>query len=108
MSAEPQHPINPADGQVGLVVHWEKATKTKTIVKARFNGTLIHSHAFDLNSASGRASYAQAVAEKIQAARDQKLETAREARKVRRLKPMQGKMILPGETEAGSAGTQPC
>ena len=59
MSPEPQHPGNPAEGQGGLVVHWEKATKTKTLVQARFDGTLVHSHALDLNSGTARASYAQ-------------------------------------------------
>jgi hypothetical protein len=50
------------------VVDYEKATKTKTLVKARFDGTLVHSHALDLNSATARASYAQAVVAKVQAA----------------------------------------
>jgi hypothetical protein len=68
MSPEPQHPGNPAEGQGGLVVDWEKVSATKTIVKARFDGTLVHSHALDLNSATARASYAQAVVEKVQAA----------------------------------------
>jgi hypothetical protein len=68
MSPEPQHPGNPAEGQGELVVDWEKASKTKTIVKARFNGTLVHSHALDLNSATARTSYAQAVVAKVQAA----------------------------------------
>jgi hypothetical protein len=68
MSPEPQHPGNPTEGQGGIVVHWEKVSKTKTLVKARFNGTLVHSHALDLNSATARASYAQTLVAKVQAA----------------------------------------
>jgi transposase-like protein len=48
----------------------------------------------------------------IHAARDRKLERARQLRKIRRqLASGAGngvRMLLPGETEAGSAGTQPC
>jgi hypothetical protein len=73
MSPEPQHPGNPTEGQ-GVVVSWEKASKTKTIVKARFDGTLVHSHALDLNSATARASYAQAVVAKVQAAHNVELD----------------------------------
>ena len=45
----------------------------------------------------------------IHAARDRKLEEARELRRLRRqLAAARVTMPLPGETEAGSAGTQPC
>jgi putative transposase len=45
----------------------------------------------------------------IHAARDRKLEEARELRRLRRQLAAAGvTMPLPGETEAGSAGTQPC
>jgi putative transposase len=53
----------------------------------------------------------------IHAARDRKLEEARRQRQIRRQQAMPslfarfripGKMPSPGETEAGSAGTQPC
>jgi hypothetical protein len=67
MSPEPQHPGNPIEGQ-GVVVDWEKISLSKTVVKARFGGTLVHSHALNLNSATARASYAQAVVAKVQAA----------------------------------------
>ena len=64
-----------------------------------------------LHSAIGYVTPADMLAgrqKEIQTARDKKLETAREQRKLRRAKSAQGKMILPGETEAGSAGMQPC
>ena len=52
----------------------------------------------------------------IHAARDRKLEAARRQRQLRRLRaesslvafPNADRMALPGKTEAGSAGTQPC
>jgi hypothetical protein len=48
----------------------------------------------------------------IHAARDRKLERARQLRKIRRQLASGARngvrMLLPGETEAGSAGTQPC
>jgi putative transposase len=49
----------------------------------------------------------------IHAARDRKLEQARQRRQLRRQQASGAdrngvKMLLPGETEAGSAGTQPC
>jgi putative transposase len=49
----------------------------------------------------------------IHAARDRKLEQARQRRQLRRQQALGAdrngvKMLLPGETEAGSAGTQPC
>jgi len=47
----------------------------------------------------------------IHTARDRKLEDARQQRQKRRQQAASVKrdtLILPGETEAGSAGTQPC
>ena len=44
----------------------------------------------------------------IHAARDRKLEEARKQRKLRRATAKQAKMTVPGKTEAGSAGMQPC
>lgn len=64
-----------------------------------------------LHSAIGYITPADMLAgrqKEIHEARDRKLETAREQRKLRRQKSVRGKMTLPGETEAGSAGTQPC
>ena len=60
-----------------------------------------HYNAVRLHSAIGYVTPGDMLAgrQKIQAARDQKLAAARESPR--------GEMILPGETEAGSAGTQP-
>lgn len=70
-----------------------------------------HYNTVRLHSAIGYVTPADMLAgrqKEIQQARDRKLEAAREQRKLRRQRSVRGKMILPGETEAGSAGTQPC
>ena len=69
-----------------------------------------HYNTVRLHSAIGYVTPADMLAgrqKEIQAARDQKLDQARQQRKLRREKAGRGKMILPGKTEAGSAGMQP-
>jgi transposase InsO family protein len=74
-----------------------------------------HYNTVRLHSAVGYVTPADMLAGRqaeIHAARDRKLEEAREQRKKRRAAAGGGKlqatMTLPGETEAGSAGMQPC
>ena len=74
-----------------------------------------HYNTVRLHSAVGYVTPADMLAGRqaeIHAARDRKLEEAREQRKKRRAAAaggkMQATMTLPGETEAGSAGMQPC
>ena len=69
-----------------------------------------HYNTVRLHSAIGYVTPADMLAgrqKEIQAARDQKLDQARQQRKLRREKAGRGKMTLPGKTEAGSAGMQP-
>ena len=74
-----------------------------------------HYNTVRLHSAVGYVTPADMLAGRqaeIHTARDRKLEEAREQRKKRRAAvgngKMQATMTLPGETEAGSAGMQPC
>jgi putative transposase len=75
----------------------------------RYNSVRLHSaigYVTPLDMLAGRQA-------EIHAARDRKLEQARQRRQFRRQQASGAdrngvKMLLPGETEAGSAGTQPC
>ena len=44
---------------------WDRTSKTKIRVMARFGGTLIHANAFDPNNATARATFAAAVAQRL-------------------------------------------
>jgi transposase InsO family protein len=105
----------------GKIERWHKSLKTECIRPGtpltsddarrliadyveRYNTVRLH-------SAIGYVTPADMLAGKqkeIQEARDKKLEMAREQRKLKRAKSARGKMSLPGKTEAGAAGTQPC
>jgi transposase InsO family protein len=110
----------------GKVERWHKSLKSEcirpftplTLEDARrlvesyadhYNGVRLHSA---IGYVTPQAMLAGRQAE-IHAARDRKLEQARQQRQLRRQQAsavgLNGvRMTLPGETEAGSAGTQPC
>ena len=105
----------------GKIERWHKSLKgecirpgtplTKDDARRLITEYVDHYNKVRLHSAIGYVTPADMLAgrqKEIQEARDRKLETAREQRKLRRQKSARGKMILPGETEAGTAGMQPC
>ena len=105
----------------GKIERWHKSLKgecirpgtplTKEDARGLIQDYVDHYNTVRLHSAIGYVTPADMLAgrqKEIQTARDQKLEQAREQRKLRRAKASRGKMALPGKTEAGSAGMQPC
>jgi transposase InsO family protein len=105
----------------GKIERWHKSLKGECIrpgtpltqddARRLISKYVDHYNTVRLHSAIGYVTPADMLAgrqKEIQATRDRKLETAREQRKLRREKSARGHMTLPGETEAGSAGTQPC
>jgi hypothetical protein len=54
-----------AGGHGQVEFSWEKLSEATFLVKVRIGGKLIHTHAFDLNSATARASFATALAQKL-------------------------------------------
>ena len=105
----------------GKIERWHKSLKGECIrpgtplakddARGLIGQYVDHYNTVRLHSAIGYVTPADMLAgrqKEIQTARDRKLEAAREQRKLSRQKSARGKLILPGETEAGSAGTQPC
>lgn len=105
----------------GKIERWHKSLKGECIRPGtpltmeeaqRLIGHYVeHYNTVRLHSAIGYITPADMLAgrqKEIHEVRDRKLETAREQRKLRRQKTARAKITLPGETEAGSAGTQPC
>ena len=105
----------------GKIERWHKSLKEECIrpgtpltpedARRIIQQYVDHYNTVRLHSAIGYVTPADMLAgrqKEIQTARDLKLETARQQRKLRREKAGRGKMILPGQTEAGSAGMQPC
>jgi transposase InsO family protein len=110
----------------GKLERWHKSLKSEcirpltplTLEDARRLGQsyVDHYNSVRLHSAIGYVTPLDMLAGRqaeIHAARDRKLEQARQRRQLRRQQASGAdrngvKMLLPGETEAGSAGTQPC
>ena len=108
----------------GKIERWHKSIKRECIrpgtpltaedARRLIQGYIDHYNTARLHSAIGYVTPADMLAGRqaeIHAARDRKLEEARKERKLRRAKAAdekRAKMTLPGKTEAGSAGMQPC
>jgi putative transposase len=105
----------------GKIERWHKSIKRECIRPGTpltqedgqrlIQGYIDHYNSARLHSAIGYVTPADMLAGRqaeIHAARDRKLEEARKERKLRRATAERGKMTLPGKTEAGSAGMQPC
>jgi transposase InsO family protein len=108
----------------GKIERWHKSLKgecirpgtplTKEDARQLIERYVDHYNTVRLHSAIGFVTPADMLAgrqEEIHTARDHKLEAARQQRQIRRQQAASAKrdtLNLPGETEAGSAGMQPC
>ena len=108
----------------GKIERWHKSLKgecirpgtplTKEDARQLIEKYVDHYNTVRLHSAIGFVTPADMLAgrqEEIHTARDHKLEAARQQRQIRRQQAASAKrdtLDLPGETEAGSAGMQPC